>query len=172
VGIGLALAGGRIAAAEDDPTKMPPEPGDQFVFFSGDRKGEVIKLDDLKLGGPQIVAYPIDPKTQTIRSGTRLNTVALVRLEPDKLSDETKKYAANEVVAYSAVCVHQGCPVSMWKSDNSTLFCACHGTEYDPANDGEVMAGPATRRLPILPIKMDGDVVVVNGEFVGKIGFK
>ena len=52
------------AATEDDPKKARPQEGDRFVFFSGDRKGEVIKLEDLPLGGPQIVAYPMDPATE------------------------------------------------------------------------------------------------------------
>ncbi len=40
------------AAEEEDPKKARPQAGDQFVFFSGDRKGEIIKRDDLPEGGP------------------------------------------------------------------------------------------------------------------------
>ena len=172
LGIGLMLASGRIAAAEDDPAKIAPQPGDQFVFFSGDKKGQVIKVEDLTVGGPQLVAYPVDPKTQMVRNGTRLNSVALVRLDPAKMSEQTKKNAADGIVAYSAVCTHQGCPVSMWKADTRTLFCACHASQFDPADAAQVVDGPAPRPLAILPLKVDGGVPVASGEFEGRVGFQ
>ena len=38
--------------------------GDQFVFVLGDKKGEVIKVEDLPLGGPQQLAYPMEPASK------------------------------------------------------------------------------------------------------------
>jgi Rieske Fe-S protein len=168
----LTLPLGSVQAAqEDDPKKARPQAGDQFVFFSGDRKGDVIKPPDLPLGGPQILAYPKDPATDTVRNGSRLNQVLLIRLEPDQLSNDTSANAAEGVVAYSAACTHQACPVSMWKQDKGgVLYCACHGSEYDPRNAAKVVGGPAPRRLAMLPLKIDGDVLVAAGPFTGQVG--
>ena len=47
------------AAAEDEaqgPAAMPPQLGDRFVFLTGDKKGQVIRVDDLRPGGPQVQA--------------------------------------------------------------------------------------------------------------------
>jgi cytochrome b6-f complex iron-sulfur subunit len=59
-------------------------------------------------------------------------------------------------VAYSAVCTHQGCTVAY---KNGQLACPCHGSVFDPANGAEVVAGPAQRPLPKIPIKVSGEEV-------------
>jgi len=174
LGLGAALPFLKLAAvrAADNPEKMRPQPGDRFVFLKGDNKGEVIKVDDLPLGGPQEIAYPIDPATGTVRKGSRLNQVALIRLADAAITDRTRRFAAEGVVVYSAVCTHQGCPVSMWQPENDTLYCSCHGSEYNPGDMAEVVAGPAPRRLAILPVKVEDGVIVAAGEFEGAVGFK
>src|SRR5215218_2182976 len=53
-------------------------------------------------------------------------------------------------VAYSAICTHQGCTVA-YKDGN--LACPCHGSVFDPANGASVVAGPAQRPLPEIPVK-------------------
>ena len=169
IGLGLTLPLLQAhAAEEEDPKKARPQEGDQFVFFSGERKGEIIKPEDLPEGGPQILAYPIDPATETVRNGSRLNQVLLIRLEPDQLSKDTSANAAEGVVAYSAACTHEACPVSMWKE--GTLYCACHGSQYDPKDAAKVVDGPAPRRLAMLPLKIEDGVLVAAGPFTGRVG--
>lgn len=171
VGLGTALPALRMASAADDPANERPQAGDRFVYFSGDKKGQLVSIDALPLGGPQIMAWPMDPKTQVVRSGSRLNQVVLVRFEPDQLSPNTLANAAEGVVAYGAACSHQSCPVSMWKSDPGVLYCACHGSEYDPKDAAKVVAGPAPRRLATLPLKIDDDGdLAASGTFIGHVG--
>ena len=171
LGLGATLPAVKVAGAADDPAHARPKPGDQFVFFSGDKKGQVVTPADLPVGGPQVMVWPVDPKTKTVRNGSRFNQVLLVRLDPAKLDDKTRANAASDgVVAYSAICTHQGCPVSMWNKEAGTLFCACHSSEYEPEAAGKVVAGPAPRRLPMLPVKEDGGQLVVAGEFTSRIG--
>lgn len=174
VGLGVGLQAWPMAAlAQDDAAKKaPPRKGDKLVYSTGDKKGQVVKLDDLPVGGPQKLAYPIDPATQTVRNGSRLNEVAVVRLDPAQLAEETRERSAEGVVAYSAMCTHQGCPVNMWKADKGTLFCSCHGTQYDPKEGGKVVEGPAPRRLAALPLTVENGEIVVAGEFQGRLGFK
>lgn len=158
--------------AAREPSEMSPQAGDRLVFVQGDRKGEVVKVADLALGGPQQLAFPMDPKTKTIRDGNRLNQVVLIRLKEDLYDGETKPNTAGGVVAYSSICTHQGCDVSQWMADKKMLLCVCHGSEYDPTNRAAVTFGPAPRRLPILPLSVEGGVLVVAGGFKGKPGFK
>jgi cytochrome b6-f complex iron-sulfur subunit len=63
---------------------------------------------------------------------------------------------SGDFVAYSAVCTHQGCTVAY---QNGQLACPCHGSVYDPANGAEVVAGPAPRPLPKIPVKVSGGEV-------------
>jgi Rieske Fe-S protein len=168
--VGLPLI--NAASAADKAATQRPTAGDHFVFVLGDKKGTVIKVSDLAVGGPQQLAYPMDPATKLVRDGSRLNQVMLIRLDPSRLTPDTKAKSAEGVVAYSSICTHQGCDVSQWKTDNNRLLCVCHGSEYDPADRANVTFGPAPRRLPMLPVKVENGVVVVASPFLGKPGFQ
>jgi rieske iron-sulfur protein len=163
-----------VARAEDAPektdaAKLPPQPGDRFVFLTGPNKGQVVRLDNLAMGGPQVQVFPAGPDG-TVRNGTPLNLVILARFDPAELSDETRERAAEGVVAYSAVCTHQACPVNMWSKARDGVVCSCHGSVYDPKNGAAVVDGPAPRPLPSLGLKIaDGAVAVASG-FSSRVG--
>jgi Rieske Fe-S protein len=163
-----------VARAEDEPektdaAKLPPQPGDRFVFLTGPNKGQVVRLDNLAMGGPQVQVFPAGPDG-TVRNGTPLNLVILARFDPAELSDETRERAAEGVVAYSAVCTHQACPVNMWSKARDGVVCSCHGSVYDPKNGAAVVDGPAPRPLPSLGLKIaDGAVAVASG-FSSRVG--
>jgi Rieske Fe-S protein len=167
--LGLAPWLSNVASA-DDPTTLAPRPGDQFSFLTGEKKGRVVKADDLPLGGPQVQAYPIDPKSGIVRNGSRLNLIVLIRLDPSSMSEETRARAAEGVVAYSAVCTHQGCPVNMWTNEQNALVCSCHASMYDPRDDAQVLSGPAPRALPSLGLRLEDGVPVVAAGFSGHVG--
>ena len=63
---------------------------------------------------------------------------------------------SGDFVAYSAVCTHQGCTVAY---QDGQLACPCHGSVFDPANGAEVVAGPAPRPLPDIPVEVHGGEV-------------
>jgi rieske iron-sulfur protein len=159
------------ARAEDQPdeTAKRPQPGDHFVFLTGPKKGQPARAEDLELGGPQLQAYPADPKG-LVRDGSPLNLVLLVRVGSDGLDDGTRARAADGVVAYSALCTHQACPVNQWSKEKMAMVCSCHGSTYDPKNSAQVIFGPAPRALAALPLKSDNGVLVVAGGFDGPVG--
>jgi len=64
------------------------------------------------------------------------------------------------VFAYSATCTHQGCTVT-YKNSNKSLYCPCHGAEFDPFKNGGVLTGPARDALPSVKVKIMGDWVVL-----------
>lgn len=166
----LPMFSSQAQAASDDPASMSPQVGDRFTYLHGDKVGQAIKPEDLPLGRDQKLVYPMDPATGVVRDGSRFNMMLLIRLDPEELDDETSPNAAEGVVAYSAVCTHHGCPVSMWSSKGKTLFCSCHGTEYNPAAAAEVVAGPAPRRLPMMPVTLENGEIVVAGKFTSRVG--
>src|SRR5262249_8398484 len=117
--LGLALMPLLInAALADDAAAMPPQTNDRFVFLTGPNKGKDVKVDGIARGGPQVQAYPVS-RDGTVRNGSRLNLVILARFDPAELTEETRERAAEGVVAYSAICTHLGCPVSMWSKDRA-----------------------------------------------------
>jgi len=173
---GACIAASKAAAAgEDQPgSDERPQKADVLVFSEGEHAGEVIKPQDLKLGGPPVQAWPKDPKTSVVRKGSRLNEVLVVRLDPAELDDETRSRAADGIVAYSAICSHAGCPVTGWlkgaAGDNDVLKCFCHNSEFDPRHSAEVVFGPALRRLAALPLTTADGSLTVAATFVGKVG--
>jgi thiosulfate dehydrogenase [quinone] large subunit len=57
-------------------------------------------------------------------------------------------------VAYDATCTHAGCPVQ-FDPNSKYLICPCHGAEFDPANAGAVVEGPANAPLASVPISIN-----------------
>ena len=173
MGAAFALGGSRLATARTKaPNKMRPQENDQFVFAQGDNEGQIIKPDDIPLGGPQVMAYPFEPINQVVRNGSRFNKVMLVRFRPEEISERTQPHSVDGIIAYSAVCTHAGCPVVMWIEKSRTVKCPCHYSEYDPTNLATVVAGPTPKRLPILPLKTVDGALLVAAKFIGKVGFK
>src|SRR5712692_3358319 len=78
-----------VPARAEDPRMARPQEGDRFVFPSGDREGQLVTPADLPLGGPQQLAYPMDPRAKIVRNGSTLNLVALLRFDPAELTEET-----------------------------------------------------------------------------------
>jgi rieske iron-sulfur protein len=93
-----------------------------------------------------------------------------VRLDAADLSEAEVKFAAGDIVAFSAICTHAGCLVSGWRPQETHLFCPCHGSVYDPASGARVVAGPAPRPLPALPLRIEGGVLMVAAPFTARIG--
>ncbi|TFB57099.1 Rieske (2Fe-2S) protein [Cryobacterium sp. TMT1-62] len=65
---------------------------------------------------------------------------------------------AGTVVAFSAICTHQGCVVKAVKDE---FDCPCHGSKFDRAT-GEALAGPATEPLASVKVTVTGDAVTAG----------
>jgi Rieske Fe-S protein len=170
IGVGLALAP-RWALAQADPARERPREGDLLVTV-GAAAPEPLSTDNVPLGGKQIMAWPMDPANSTVRSGSRLNKVLLLRLDPEGLDPKTKERAAEGIVAYSAICTHTGCDVINWHPDRQLLECPCHYSLYDPKEGAKVVGGPSPRPLPALPLKSEDGRLVVAKPLTGRAGFQ
>jgi Rieske Fe-S protein len=150
--------------------KQRPKKGDKLVFAGGEHAGKPVTLTALTEGGPQAMAWAVDPENGDVRDGSRLNQILLVKLAEDSLGEATRARAAAGVVAYSATCTHALCPVTEWRKDGGILHCPCHGSEFDPRDNGKVVNGPALKGLAALPLTQVEGILMVAGPFAGKIG--
>jgi Rieske Fe-S protein len=173
-GIGAAVSPAARAQEDAPGADERPQKADLLVFTEGDRAGEIIKPADLPLGGPPVHAWPMDPRTRVVRSGSRLNELLVLRLDPAEFDDDTRVRAVDGIVAYSAICSHAGCPVTEWvkasEGDKDVFKCPCHGSEYDPRHNAEVVFGPAPRHLAALPLATENHSIAVAAMFLGKVG--
>ena len=96
------------------------------------------------------------------------SSLVLVRLPKSelRLPPGNAHFAADGIVAYSKICTHAGCAISLYRAplfqpDEPTpaLVCPCHYSTFDPAAGGKVTFGPAGRKLPMLPL-----LIAPNGE--------
>jgi len=65
-----------------------------------------------------------------------------------------------QLVAFSAICTHQGCPVR-FEADKDHLFCPCHQGIFDPTT-GQVLGGPPERPLPRYEVIVAEDAVTLE----------
>src|SRR6266513_2864772 len=124
-GLALGLTPGRAIGQEG------PKPGDLLVKV-GDAMKQPLSPGEIKRGAKPIIAWAMDPMDETLRNGSPLNQVLLVRLDANTMASDTRSRAADGVVAYTAICTHADCKVDDWLADEQVLHCACHGSKFDP----------------------------------------
>lgn len=169
LGVGLCAGLARaVQAAGADPAKQPAQPGDELAFASYENDGRPVTPADLVAGAAPLLVYPRDPASGVVRERSRLNQILLLRLAAD---DAPAADATDDgVLAFSGVCTHAACGVSEWNAQARHFVCPCHASEYDPRQQAKVVAGPAPRALPRLPLARRDDRYVVAGPFSGAIG--
>ncbi len=170
IGLGVSLAA-RVADAQSDAARDRPQAGDLLIKVDS-VEATPLGPDSLPLGAGQVMAWPMDPVGNIVRSGSRLNKVLLVRLDPAVLDPQTSQRAADGVVGYSAICPHTGCEVVNWSADRQILECPCHNSQYDPKAGARVIAGPSPRSLAALPLRIADGKLIVARPFIGRLGIQ
>lgn len=165
IAVTVMLGSGLRGAQASEPADLPPQPGDRLVRMDDEDTPQPLKVADIPLASKPVRALPFAATDALVRDGSRLGRVILMRFDPASLDDETRARSADGVLAYSAVCTHQGCEVSEWDANGGAMFCFCHFSKFDPLKAGAVTAGPAARALPWLPLKSENGELVVAGAF-------
>jgi ubiquinol-cytochrome c reductase iron-sulfur subunit len=90
--------------------------------------------------------------------------VLVVRLPSEflHLPPARRDWAVDGIVAYSKICPHAGCAVSLYRyptyaptSLTPAFTCPCHYSTFAPGEGGKLIFGPAGRALPQLPLMAD-----------------
>jgi ubiquinol-cytochrome c reductase iron-sulfur subunit len=96
----------------------------------------------------------------------------LIRLRPEQVAANHPRHGQadfgyGDYVAYSKICTHAGCPVSLYEQETSRILCPCHQSQFDVTQGAKPVFGPASRPLPQLPITVDD-----SGYFVARSDYK
>jgi rieske iron-sulfur protein len=159
-----------VSAFGQDAATAPPQPGDYLVRASGKDQTTPLTLADIVANAQPMQAWPADTATQTVRSGTLFNLLLVSRWDAASLGPDAQARAAEGVVAQTAICTHAACEATGWATDYPVIECPCHLSRFDPRNNGAVVLGPATRKLPALGLALEGDRIVVSQAFDGRVG--
>jgi ubiquinol-cytochrome c reductase iron-sulfur subunit len=82
----------------------------------------------------------------------------LVRIQPDNIKDkQTLEWSHEGILAYSKICTHVGCPISLYEQQTHHVLCPCHQSTFDLADGGKVLFGPAGHALPQLRIGVNDE---------------
>src|SRR5262249_62043346 len=96
--LGLNLAA--LPALAQGASERPKE--EDFLVAVDSDTPDALELKDIPVGGPPVLAWPMDPASKTVRKDSRLNKILLLRLDPLTLVGSTKDRAADGRVPYSA----------------------------------------------------------------------
>jgi ubiquinol-cytochrome c reductase iron-sulfur subunit len=131
-----------------------------------------IRPDEIPVGGLVATAVPINQREVTEEDGNfnelAKSIIILVRMAPEEIrSQQIEDGDYQGILAFSKVCTHSGCAIALYEQRTKHLLCPCHQSTFDLADDGNVIFGPAARRIPQLAITVDED-----GYLVAREGFR
>ncbi|HEX8857204.1 MAG TPA: Rieske 2Fe-2S domain-containing protein [Thermoleophilaceae bacterium] len=157
VGAALVVPAASIGPAIDHRVSETPWfPGRRLV----DAKGKPYRPEDIEIG-TFYTALPQDADPDDLGS-----SLVVVKLPQNtlRLPKGRETWAPQGVLAYSKVCPHAGCAVSLYRyplyqptSAKPAFTCPCHYSTFDPAAGGKLLFGPAGRALPQLPLMVDAE---------------
>ncbi|MDQ3986344.1 MAG: Rieske 2Fe-2S domain-containing protein [Actinomycetota bacterium] len=118
-----------------------------------------VRPENLEVGG----ILTVFPQGATDAADSQ---TVLIKVAPGEISG-----APEDLVAYSKICTHAGCPVGLYQPTTNQLFCPCHQSAFDVLRGAKPTVGPATRPLPQLPIDIDElGYVIARGDFEEPVG--
>jgi ubiquinol-cytochrome c reductase iron-sulfur subunit len=134
--------------------------GLRAVTLGGNRP---LRPADMSTPGSMITVIPqgyADDNNALTKAG-----VILIKFAPGELHIPTNynggtlvstmNWTIDNIVAYSKICTHVGCPVALYEQTTHHILCPCHQSTFDAANGANVIFGPAARALPQLPLMLD-----------------
>jgi len=98
--------------------------------------------------------------------------VIIIKFRPGQLQPPTvMPWTVDDIVAYSKICTHVGCPAALYEQTTHHILCPCHQSTFDAARGAKVLFGPATRPLPQLPMGVDAQgFLIATSDFHEPVG--
>ncbi len=170
---------------------LGPLPGkslESTIWTSGmrvvrDVTGTPIRASDLEVGDlvncEPAAIFETDDEGEPLVEGVDLQVakskgaVILVRMEPEEITPGAGRedWGVDGILAYSKICTHVGCPISLYERTTHHVLCPCHQSTFDLADSARVIFGPAARPLPQLPIEVDSEgYLVARSDFHEAVG--
>jgi ubiquinol-cytochrome c reductase iron-sulfur subunit len=104
-------------------------------------------------------------------------TAIIIKFRPGELQPPTIfhksgfSWTVDNIVCYSKICTHVGCPVALYEQTTHRILCPCHQSTFNAPRGALVIFGPAPRPLPQLPIGTDAEgYLIAQGDFEEPVG--
>jgi ubiquinol-cytochrome c reductase iron-sulfur subunit len=163
----LATALGALAVAALFPIRsLGRAPRGQLASTSWRAGSKAVRSDGTAVRVEEIVEGTVTTVFPQGHVGAADAQTLLIGVEPGAIASALATDHGVDLIGYSKVCTHAGCPVGLYRPSTYTLFCPCHQSVFDVADGATPTEGPATRPLPRLPIAVDDEgFVIATGDF-------
>jgi ubiquinol-cytochrome c reductase iron-sulfur subunit len=154
--------GQRVRLVREDGTPIRPEDvsaGGQMTVFPGIPGGATNKYAD----SPTLLIHLYPQDAAKLRAS--IADSAVNRNESPVVEGMWENY-----VAYSKICTHAGCPASLYERQDNKLLCPCHQSQFLITDQAKPIFGPATRRLPMLPLELENGFLVARSDYLEPVG--
>ena len=138
LGIWTALTPSENLPAPSSPSTGGISSGTQTSSLPS---GAIANIKDMRVGAPKYFDYPSAGYTNMLM-----------------------KKADGTITALSILCTHVCCQCQ-YDSTTTYLYCPCHGSELD--QNGNVLRGPATTKLPSIQLNVDSNGNIFPIKVVG-----
>ncbi len=160
----LSLAGAAVVAVFIFPLRsLGPQPKLSLFHTAwkpGTRMvtadGRPVQVQDLDVGGI-LTVFPEGGQNDPNIQQTSQTLLIHVATTPYSTKQGPTSWSPDGYLAFSKVCTHAGCPVSLYEAETQQLLCPCHQSLFDILQGAYPIFGPAPRPLPQLPIYADAD---------------
>ena len=144
-----------IRLTHHDGTPVRPEdvsPGGQITVFPGIPEGATNKFAD----SPALLIHLREDDARTAREANARAS------KPE--------YMWGNYIAVSKICTHAGCPASLYEQQTNRLLCPCHQSQFLITDNARPIFGPASRRLPQLPLTVEEGFFAAQSDFTETVG--
>jgi ubiquinol-cytochrome c reductase iron-sulfur subunit len=182
--LGLAAAAPLIGGLIKSPkhvlfeTAWKPAPDGSLIRMTRD-DGSLVRPEEVSVGGQMTVFPDVPGGTTNEHADSPVLLIHLREEDAATLRANLKHVPVNAAngggmwgnyVAYSKICTHAGCPASLYEQQTNRLLCPCHQSQFQITDNARPVFGPATRRLPMLPLGVEDGVFVAKSDFRVPIG--
>lgn len=152
-------------------TSLGPAPGDTLRRTKWAKGVRLVTTDGEPVRPVDVAAGGISTIWPAGAIADERSAVVLIRLREEAQPPTRLDWVVDELVAYSKVCTHAGCPVALYRERDNALFCPCHQSTFAPSRGAVPTFGPAARALPQLPLGTDSaGYLVALGDFTAQVG--
>lgn len=155
-------------------TGWAPHNGEKIRLTRED--GTPIRPEDVSAGG-QMTVFPGIPGGTTNKHADSPTLLIHLREDDAELARRNNQaagkndYMWGNHIAYSKICTHAGCPASLYEQQTNRLLCPCHQSQFLITENARPIFGPASRKLPQLPLELDSEgFFVARSDFTETVG--
>ena len=153
--LALMPLGGLIKNPGRDDGLMKTSWGEGIRLLRDD--GTPVRPSDMQPGSLETVFPAVEGGNRQADAATMLIRLRREQVEQIEATPGQEDFGFQDYLAFSKICTHAGCPVSLYEQETGRILCPCHQSQFDVTRGASPAFGPAARALPQLPIEVDDE---------------